>query len=134
MLQGIPEDVPRWVRKSRGVDGGVDLATKMESELNEWADRRLQIVEEDDDVDESEYMHWYLRITRRVVGRPISLSSEFQRTVGLNLTSYLTFLSHGILQINLTYLSFLTVTDFRFKRYCILSRYILRQRFGCSTI
>lgn len=134
MLQGIPEDVPRWVRKSRGVDGGVDLATKMESELNEWADRRLQIVEEDDDADESEYMHWYLRITRRVVGRPISLSSEFQRTVGLNLTCYLTFLSHGILQINLTYLSFLTVTDFRFKRYCILSRYILRQRFGCSTI
>lgn len=84
MLQGIPEDVPRWVRKSRGVDGGVDLATKMESELNEWADRRLQIVEEDDDADESEYMHWYLRITRKVVGRPISLSSEFQRTVGLN--------------------------------------------------
>lgn len=99
MLQGIPEDVPRWVRKSRGVDGGVDLATKMESELNEWADRRLQIVEEDDDADESEYMHWYLRITRRVVGRPISLSSEFQRTIsGLRDIAYLadTFSDKGL--------------------------------------
>lgn len=81
MLQSIPEDVPRWVRKSRGVDGGVDLSSKMEAELNEWADRRLHIVDDDDNVDETEYMQWYFRITRKVVGRPISLSSEFQRTV-----------------------------------------------------
>ncbi|KAF2284826.1 hypothetical protein GH714_030875 [Hevea brasiliensis] len=33
MLQPIPEDVVRWVRKSRGVDGGVDLSGKMESNL-----------------------------------------------------------------------------------------------------
>ncbi|XP_023899149.1 protein MAIN-LIKE 2 [Quercus suber] len=80
MLQSIPEDVQRWERKSRGVDGGVDLSGKMEAELNEWLDRRLHIVEGDDGADENEYMLWFLRITRKFVGRPISLSSEFQRT------------------------------------------------------
>ena len=83
MLQSIPEDVQRWERKSRGVDGGVDLSGKMESELNEWLERRLHIVEGDDGADENEYMLWFLRITRKFVGRPISLSSEFQRTVSL---------------------------------------------------
>ncbi|XVF71774.1 hypothetical protein PTKIN_Ptkin12aG0066200 [Pterospermum kingtungense] len=99
MLQTIPEDVAGWVRKSRGVDGGVDLSGKMESELNEWADHALQIVEGDDETDENEYMGWYLRITRKVVGRPISLSSEFQRTIsGLREISYLadTFLLKGL--------------------------------------
>ncbi|KAF7815767.1 protein MAIN-LIKE 2 isoform X1 [Senna tora] len=80
MLQSIPEDVERWERKSRGVDGGVDLSGKMESELNEWMDRQLHIVNGDEGIDESEYMQWYLKITRKFVGRPISLSSEFQRT------------------------------------------------------
>ncbi|KAJ7960703.1 serine/threonine-protein phosphatase 7 long form-like [Quillaja saponaria] len=80
MLQSIPEDVEHWERKSRGVDGGVDLSGKMESELNEWSDRRLHIVEGDEGVDECEYMQWYLKITRKFVGRPISLSTEFQRT------------------------------------------------------
>ncbi|XP_061340312.1 protein MAIN-LIKE 2-like isoform X2 [Gastrolobium bilobum] len=80
MLQSIPDDVERWERKSRGVDGGVDLSGKMESELNEWMDRQLHIVDGDEGVDESEYMEWYLRITRKFIGRPISLSSEFQRT------------------------------------------------------
>ncbi|EOX93433.1 Serine/threonine protein phosphatase 7 long form [Theobroma cacao] len=99
MFQPIPEDVARWVRKSRGVDGGVDLSGKMESELNEWADRKLHIVEGDNDADENEYTWWYLRITRKVVGRPISLSSEFQRTIGgLREISYLadTFPSEGL--------------------------------------
>lgn len=81
MLQSIPDDVERWERKSRGVDGGVDLSGKMESELTEWMDRRLHIVDGDEGVDESEYMDWYMRITRKFIGRPISLSSEFQRTV-----------------------------------------------------
>ncbi|XP_054817322.1 protein MAIN-LIKE 2-like isoform X2 [Prosopis cineraria] len=80
MLQSIPEDVERWERKSRGVDGGVDLSGKMEAELNEWMDRHLHIVDGDEGVDESEYMQWYLKITRKFIGRPISLSSEFQRT------------------------------------------------------
>ncbi|KAL4396136.1 hypothetical protein AHAS_Ahas01G0061700 [Arachis hypogaea] len=80
MLQSIPEDVERWERKSRGVDGGVDLSGKMESELNEWMERRVHIVDSDEGIDESEYMEWYLRITRKFIGRPISLSSEFQRT------------------------------------------------------
>ncbi|XP_052178435.1 protein MAIN-LIKE 2-like [Diospyros lotus] len=79
LQQPIPEDVPRWERKSRGVDGGIDLSSKMESELNEWSDRRLHMVDGDEDVDESEYMQWYLRITRKLVGRPIPISSEFQR-------------------------------------------------------
>ncbi|KAF3444949.1 hypothetical protein FNV43_RR14642 [Rhamnella rubrinervis] len=80
MLQSIPEDVQRWERKSRGVDGGVDLSGKMESELNEWLDRQFHLVEEEDGADEGDYMQWFLRITRKFVGRPISLSSEFQRT------------------------------------------------------
>ncbi|KAG4920942.1 hypothetical protein JHK86_049755 [Glycine max] len=80
MLQSIPDDVERWERKSRGVDGGVDLSGKMESELNDWMDRQVSIVDGDEGVDESEYMEWYLRITRKFIGRPISLSSEFQRT------------------------------------------------------
>ncbi|XP_048434401.1 protein MAIN-LIKE 2 isoform X2 [Pyrus x bretschneideri] len=80
MSQSIPEDVQRWERKSRGVDGGVDLSGKMESELNEWLERRYHIVEGDDGADESDYMLWYLKITRKFIGRPISLSSEFQIT------------------------------------------------------
>ncbi|KAG5027217.1 hypothetical protein GYH30_022985 [Glycine max] len=80
MLQSIPDDVERWERKSRGVDGGVDLSGKMESELNEWMDRQVSIVDGDEGADESEYMEWYMRITRKFIGRPISLSSEFQRT------------------------------------------------------
>ncbi|XP_059663312.1 protein MAIN-LIKE 2-like [Cornus florida] len=79
LQQPIPEDVQRWERKSRGVDGGVDLCGKMGSELSEWSDCRFHIVEDDDGVDESEYMQWYLKITRKLVGRPIPISSEFQR-------------------------------------------------------
>ncbi|XP_010645383.2 protein MAIN-LIKE 2 isoform X2 [Vitis vinifera] len=79
LRQSIPEEVQRWERKSRGVDGGVDLSGKMELELNEWLDRQLNIVEDDGGVEESEYMQWYLKITRRFVGRLIPLSSEFQR-------------------------------------------------------
>lgn len=80
MLQSIPENVPRWERKSRGVDGGVDLSMKMQSEVDEWSERRSHIVEGDIGADENDYMQWYLKITRKFVGRPISLSSEFQRT------------------------------------------------------
>lgn len=79
MPQPIPKEVQQWERKSRGVDGGVDLSVKMESELLEWSERRLHIVEEEKGVYETEYMQWYLNITRKFVGRPIPLSSEFQR-------------------------------------------------------
>ncbi|KAH0934675.1 LOW QUALITY PROTEIN: hypothetical protein HID58_011792 [Brassica napus] len=82
LFQGIPEDVHKWVRKSRGVDGGVNFSSKMEPELNEWEMRWDNIVPDDVlGVDEADYMRWYLGITRKVVGRPISLSSEFQRTI-----------------------------------------------------
>ncbi|KAL9272529.1 MAIN-LIKE 2-like protein [Drosera capensis] len=77
--QPIPPPISRWERKSRGVDDGVDLSGKMEAELREWSDRHLQIVRKDETVDDSVYMHWYLKITRRFVGRPIPLASEFQR-------------------------------------------------------
>lgn len=79
LRQPIPLDVQQWERKSRGVDGGVDLSAKMETELSEWSDRHLRVVDVDEDVEESEYLHWYLKITRKVVGRPIPISSEFQR-------------------------------------------------------
>lgn len=81
MQQPIPQDVQRWERKSRGVDGGVDLAGKMESELTEWIDRHLRVVDIDEDVDENDYMPWYSNITRKLVGRPVPMSSEFQRMV-----------------------------------------------------
>lgn len=84
MLQSIPEHVEHWERKSRGVDGGVNLSGKMESELSEWMDRHLHIVDGYEDVEENEYIQWYSNITRRFVGRPISLSSEFQRTVSIH--------------------------------------------------
>lgn len=77
--QPIPLDVQQWERKTRGVDGGVDLSSKMVSELSEWSERHLRIVDHEDDVEESEYLHWYLKITRKLVGRPIPISSEFQR-------------------------------------------------------
>ncbi|KAM7463787.1 hypothetical protein LguiA_031908 [Lonicera macranthoides] len=80
--QPIPLEVPRWERKSRGVDGGVDLSAKMDAELKEWSERYLRVVEVvdvDHNVVESDYMDWYLKITRRLVGRPIPISSEFQR-------------------------------------------------------
>ncbi|XP_021729680.1 protein MAIN-LIKE 2-like [Chenopodium quinoa] len=77
--QPIPESVDRWERKSRGVDGGVDLSGKMELELKEWSERHIHIMHSGEDADDSKYMHWYLRITCRFVGRPIPLASEFQR-------------------------------------------------------
>lgn len=86
MHQTVPEEVHRWERKTRGVDGGVDLSGKMEVELNEWANRRFHIVEAEEDLDEGDYMNWYSRITRKLVGRPIPISSEFQRMVSLSLT------------------------------------------------
>ncbi|KAG9159175.1 hypothetical protein Leryth_018170 [Lithospermum erythrorhizon] len=79
MPQFIPHSVQRWERKTRGVDGGVDLITKMESEVNEWSNRRFNIVDSEEDAEESEYMRWYMIITRRLVGRPVPISSEFQR-------------------------------------------------------
>lgn len=81
MLQGIPKDVQRWERKSRAYDHGVDILGKMQPELDEWAMRRLHIVEGDDDVDEREYMQWYQRITRKFVGRLTSVESEFKGKV-----------------------------------------------------
>jgi len=51
------------------------LSGKMESELTGCMDHQQRIVYE------SEYKDWYMRITRKFIGRPIPLSSEFQRMV-----------------------------------------------------
>lgn len=91
MPQHIPKDVQRWERKIRAVDQGLDLSKdnqselkgKVQSELKEWLERELLLVEGDDGVEESKYMEWYDKITRKFVGRPESLESEFQRTVSL---------------------------------------------------
>ncbi|KAL8461860.1 hypothetical protein ACS0TY_033090 [Phlomoides rotata] len=71
MPQIMPEQVQRWERKRRDGDSGVNLSEKMESELSEWANRHSHIVGKADGkgLDEDEYMKWYLRITRRFVGR-----------------------------------------------------------------
>ncbi|XP_050228076.1 protein MAIN-LIKE 2-like isoform X2 [Mercurialis annua] len=81
MLQGIPLDVEHWERKTRGVDSGIHLSGKMESELNEWSARYHHIVQDDGGVDESEYMNWYFSITRKYVGRPVSPLPQIQQTV-----------------------------------------------------
>ncbi|KAM5584603.1 protein MAIN-LIKE 2-like [Rosa sericea] len=89
MLQPIPKDVQRWERKIRFSDQGLDvtketilqLKGKNQAELKEWMDRRLHIIKDEESVDESMYMEWYERITRKFVGRPESLESEFQRIV-----------------------------------------------------
>ncbi|KAK9939647.1 hypothetical protein M0R45_016337 [Rubus argutus] len=89
MLQPIPKDVQRWERKIRFSDQGLDVSKEMniqlkgknQAELKEWIDRRLHIVEGEESVDENNYMEWYERITRKFVGRPESLESEFQRII-----------------------------------------------------
>ncbi|XP_020418645.1 protein MAIN-LIKE 2 isoform X1 [Prunus persica] len=89
MLQPVPMDVPRWERKIRALDQGSDLSKetdlqlkgKNQAELREWLERRLRIVQVEEVVDEIKYMEWYERITRKFVGRPESLESEFQRIV-----------------------------------------------------
>ena len=88
LRQPIPLDVQQWERKSRGVDGGVDLSGKMETELSEWSERHLRVVDCDEEVEETEYLHWYLKITRKLVGRPIPISSEFQRMVNIYILRY----------------------------------------------
>lgn len=89
ILQPIPKDVQRWERKIRFSDQGLDMSKeiniqlkgKNQAELKEWIDRGLHIVEGEESVDENNYMEWYERITRKFVGRPESLESEFQRIV-----------------------------------------------------
>ncbi|KAL5579455.1 hypothetical protein UlMin_011897 [Ulmus minor] len=107
--QPIPENVKKWEKKIRALDQGIDWSIdvesapqaasqsvtqstprsqskgKLQSELKEWSERKLHIVEDgdeiDDSVEESDYIKWYEKITRKFVGRPESLESEFQRTV-----------------------------------------------------
>lgn len=82
MPQPIPESVKRWEKKIRARESESKGKAASQSVLREWYDRKLRIVDDFvDDADESEYMKWYDKITRRFVGRPESLEAEFQRTV-----------------------------------------------------
>ncbi|EXC09161.1 hypothetical protein L484_005117 [Morus notabilis] len=54
---------------------------KVHTEVKDWLDHKQHIVDGVDDVDESEYMQWYEKITRKFIRQPKSLESEFQRTV-----------------------------------------------------
>lgn len=86
--QPIPKKVKRWEKRIRALDEGVDLTDevdsdakeRLQSEVKEWLERKLRIIEDVEGVSENEYMEWYERITRKSVGRPESLESEFQRT------------------------------------------------------
>lgn len=92
--QPIPQKVKRWEKRVRSGDQGIDLTKETESEakgkvqaeVKDWLDRKLHILEGGDGVDESEYVQWYEKITRKFIGRPESLESEFQRTVSQFLT------------------------------------------------
>ncbi|EXC09160.1 hypothetical protein L484_005116 [Morus notabilis] len=106
--QPIPQKVKRWEKRIRSGDQGIDLTKdtelkakgkvhaevkdltkdtesetkgKVHAEVKDWLDRKQHIVDGVDDVDESEYMQWYEKITRKFIGQPESLESEFQRTV-----------------------------------------------------
>jgi hypothetical protein len=82
MHQTIPKDIERWERKSRIVDHGVDLRGKMDTALKEWSERWFRIVENGNLLNESEYMQWYQKITRKYIRRVTSsVESEYQRTV-----------------------------------------------------
>lgn len=109
MNQTVPGDVLRWERKTRGVDGGIDLSGKMGSELSEWSNRRLDIVEAKEDNDESKYMLWYSKVTRKLVGRPIPMSSEFQRMVNCDQINN-SFFNPTLNSLLIIFLSFFIIT------------------------
>ena len=71
--------------KSINLTSDDDLVAKhkVQVELKEWLDRGLYIVEGGGAVDESKYMEWHKKITRKFVGRPNSMESKFQRTISL---------------------------------------------------
>ncbi|KAL8460025.1 hypothetical protein ACS0TY_031806 [Phlomoides rotata] len=77
MHQTVPEPVKKWMRKTRAGNGG--RGVDMESEVKEWENRQILIEEADDHLDE--YMKWYVKITRRLIGKPISFSSESRRLI-----------------------------------------------------
>ncbi|KAL0359610.1 UNVERIFIED_CONTAM: protein MAIN-LIKE 2 [Sesamum angustifolium] len=84
MHQTVPEEVQRWERKTRGVDGGVDLSGKMESELSEWANRRFHIVEAEEDLDEGDYMNCFQMIIRNAALRDIAHVADTLSTHGMD--------------------------------------------------
>jgi hypothetical protein len=103
VLHSIPDDVEQWERESRGADGGVGLSGKTESELTECMDHQLRIVYE------SEYKDWYMRITRKFIGRPISLYIRYQVKEERNWMSWHIIIAEPCFQIH-SLLSFITTS------------------------
>lgn len=75
--QPIPRDVEDWKRKISLMDSKEELPP----ELKEWSDRYELIENGIDSVDESEYLQWYEKITRKFVGRAESWESRFRQTI-----------------------------------------------------
>ncbi|XP_022993448.1 protein MAIN-LIKE 2-like isoform X1 [Cucurbita maxima] len=75
--QPIPKDVEDWKRKICLMDSKEELP----SELKEWSDRYELIENGVASVDESEYLQWYEKITRKFVGRAESWESRFRQTI-----------------------------------------------------
>lgn len=84
LRQSIPKDVQRRETKNNEVDNELDTSKRMDSELQEWSNRWqniVDVVEDGDGTDESEYTTWYSNITRKLVHRRAFAPSQFQESV-----------------------------------------------------
>ncbi|GAY38526.1 hypothetical protein CUMW_037410 [Citrus unshiu] len=82
--QSIPKDVQRRETKNNEVDNELDTSKRMDSELQEWSNRWqniVDVVEDGDGTDESEYTTWYSNISRKLVHRRAFAPSQFQESV-----------------------------------------------------
>lgn len=86
LRQSIPKDVQRRETKNNEVDNELDTSKRMDSELQEWSNRWqniVDVVEDGDGTDESEYTTWYSNISRKLVHRRAFAPSQFQESVRL---------------------------------------------------
>lgn len=86
LLQSIPKDVQRRETKNNEVDNELDMSKRMDSELQEWSNcwqNIVDVVEDGDGTDESEYTTWYSNISRKLVHRRAFAPSQFQESVRL---------------------------------------------------
>ncbi|KAJ8756230.1 hypothetical protein K2173_024777 [Erythroxylum novogranatense] len=74
---GIRQPIPQALR----VDTEVDTLESPDSSCSEWLKRQDNIVKGGEGADCNEYYQWYSKITRRYVGRHMSLESVFRQTV-----------------------------------------------------
>ncbi|KAJ0075278.1 hypothetical protein Patl1_33525 [Pistacia atlantica] len=84
LRQSIPLDVQRRESKSNELDTEIESSKKMDLELQEWSTRHQNIVRGvvgGEDVDETEYIRWYSKITRKKLHRQAFVPSQFQESV-----------------------------------------------------